>query len=181
MNTRVFRNWPDVPPGLRWLGILLGGALVVIAVTLVHREWVLGRAGDADSGSTRARSHIVHNPVRIGALADKGIERCLDEWSPTAVYLSDTLAPLTFQIIPLGFNEISSAIMDNQIDFIIANPTTFVRLQHEVSLHPLATRLAQKEPISIAMLGAVVFTLSDRDDIKSLLDLQGKTFAAMLE
>ncbi|MEA1921344.1 MAG: hypothetical protein U9N63_01685 [Pseudomonadota bacterium] len=48
--------------------------------------------------------------VKIGVLAKRGVEQCLDQWSPTADYLTKTLPDKRFEIIPIDFDNITSMV-----------------------------------------------------------------------
>ena len=48
--------------------------------------------------------------VKIGVLAKRGKERCLEKWSPTAKYLSARIPGKTFVIVPLDSRQIYSAV-----------------------------------------------------------------------
>ncbi|GAG17554.1 unnamed protein product, partial [marine sediment metagenome] len=41
-------------------------------------------------------------PVKIGVLAKRGPERCLEKWGPTSEYLSAEIRGRSFTIVPLG-------------------------------------------------------------------------------
>jgi two-component system, sensor histidine kinase and response regulator len=54
---------------------------------------------------------FTHQPVlsqediRIGVLANRGIEQCYKEWNSTTEYLNEVIPGYTFRIIPLSFDE----------------------------------------------------------------------------
>ena len=118
---------------------------------------------------------------RIGVLAKRGKERCLEKWSPTAQYLTDTIEGSSFAITPLDFDDILLAVEENTIDFLLSNPACYVRAEIVYG----AERIATLENICLdrtcATFGGNIFTLSDRDDINSLDDLRGKRVAAPSE
>ena len=59
--------------------------------------------------------------VKIGVLAIRGAEQCLQKWSPTAEYLTSKIPDKTFVIILLDYEEIYSSVEKGEIDFILAN------------------------------------------------------------
>ena len=68
--------------------------------------------------------------VKIGVLAKRGSERCLQKWSPTAEYLSARISDKTFVIIPIDFEHIYSSVGKGDVDFILANSSFYVELEH---------------------------------------------------
>ena len=68
-------------------------------------------------------------PVKIGVLAKRGAERCLEKWSPTAEYLTAIIPGRTFIIVPLKFNQINSYVKNEKVDFVLANPYIYVELE----------------------------------------------------
>ena len=45
--------------------------------------------------------------IRIGVLAKRGKEQCLEQWGPTADYLSENLPDHKFIIVPLDFDQVN--------------------------------------------------------------------------
>ncbi len=56
------------------------------------------------------------DPVKIGVLAKRGPEQCLEKWSPTADYLSAGIPGKSFVIIPLDHEKIYPSIERGEID-----------------------------------------------------------------
>ena len=50
--------------------------------------------------------------VKIGVLAKRGAEHCLQKWSPTAEYLSRNISGYSFSIIPLDFDQLGPLQFD---------------------------------------------------------------------
>ena len=48
-------------------------------------------------------------PFKIGVLAKRGPERCLEKWGPTAKYLTSEIPGYSFTVISLGYAEINAA------------------------------------------------------------------------
>lgn len=57
--------------------------------------------------------------VRIGVLAKRGSEECLQNWGPTADYLSRKIENFRFQIVPLAFKEVVPSVQAKEVDFVI--------------------------------------------------------------
>lgn len=117
--------------------------------------------------------------VRIGVLANRGSDIAMQEWGPTAKYLSRVLAPTNFVIVPLDFNETYESVKENQVSFICTNPSVFTYLEYHGLAQGIATLQVPGDPTPQAVYGAVIFTASDRDDIQNLADLKGTSLAAV--
>ncbi|MEA3427675.1 MAG: hypothetical protein U9Q84_00350 [Thermodesulfobacteriota bacterium] len=82
------------------------------------------------SFANSANSANGDDKVKIGVLAKRGSERCLQKWSPTAEYLSVRIPGKTFVIIPIDFEKIYSFVEKGDVDFILANSSFYVELEH---------------------------------------------------
>ena len=67
--------------------------------------------------------------VKIGVLATRGTERCLEKWTPTAEYLTHVIQVKTFVIVPVDFEQIYTVVERGDVDFILANPSFYVKLE----------------------------------------------------
>ncbi len=116
--------------------------------------------------------------VKIGVLAKRGSEHCIEKWGPTAEYLTGEIPGCFFTIVPLSFDEIYPAVEREEVDFILANPFFYVELE----LLYGANRLATLENLRLGGVyteyGGVIFYRANRKDIENLNDLKGKTFIA---
>jgi len=79
------------------------------------------------------------DPVKIGILAKRGPEQCLEKWSPTAKYLSANIPGTSFVIIPLDHEKVYPSIERGEIDFILANSSFYVELEHRFRANRIAT------------------------------------------
>ena len=77
--------------------------------------------------------------VKIGVLAKRGAEQCLQKWTPTAEYLSARIPDKTFVIIPLGYEQIYSSVERGEVDFILSNSSFYVELEHRYGANRIAT------------------------------------------
>ncbi len=118
--------------------------------------------------------------VRIGVLAKRGTQRCLDQWSATAEYLTEEIPEQSFTIVPLGFDEIQQAVDQRDVNFVLANSSFYVDLE----VRSGAQRIATLKNLHSAgswhkSFASVIFCRSDRQDIQSLQDLKNATFMAV--
>ena len=144
-----------------------GIAVVIISFLLAAVAPGISRAGG--------------NQVNIGVLAKRGYERCLEKWTPTAKYLTERIPGKSFTIAPLGFEKIYSAVQKGEVDFILANPSFYVELESRYGINRIATLKNLRLGGAYTEFGGVVFCKANRDDIRHLSDLVGKTFMAVEE
>ena len=117
--------------------------------------------------------------IKIGVLARRGPEACLQEWSPTAQYLSEHIPGTSFQIVPLSFQEIASAVESARVDFVIANPYIYVELQNLYGVSRMATMKRLTPQGYTPLFGGIIFCRADNRKITAIEDLKGKSFAAV--
>ncbi len=131
-------------------------------------------------GSVGAREE---NPttINIGVLARRGVVECLKEWSPTAQYLTERLPGIEFKVVPLNFREISPAVENNQVDFVIVNPYIYVELQNLYGVSRMVTLKRLTPQGYTALFGGSIFCRADHDNISSIDNLKGHSFAAVDE
>jgi signal transduction histidine kinase/CheY-like chemotaxis protein len=117
---------------------------------------------------------------KIGVLSTRGNDHCIEEWNPTAEYLSDHIAGSTFEIVPLTYSEINSAVEKEEIDFVLANPSFYVEIEQLFGANRIATlkHRCTGGNSHCTTYGGVVFWLKRRTDIQQLQDLKGKSFMA---
>jgi two-component system sensor histidine kinase TtrS len=121
-------------------------------------------------------------PVKIGVLAHRGAQDALDHWAGTAEYLSSKIRGMAFEIVPLSFHEINTAVERGEVDFVTVNPSIYVELEARYRVDRLATmKKTGLGGTPVTRLGGVIIARSDRSDIKSLEDLRGKSFMAVDE
>jgi len=117
----------------------------------------------------------VENPaIKIGVLAKRGPELCLEKWSLTGEYLSHKIPGKKFIILPLDFDQIYSAVEKGEVDFILANPFIYVDLETRFRINRIATLKNKANNAVSTQYGGVIFCKNHRDDIRQLKDLKGK-------
>lgn len=117
--------------------------------------------------------------ARIGVLAKRGTEKCMQQWSATAEYLSDAIEGYAFTIVPLSFDEINAAVTRGQVEFIIANSAIYVALESKYGVNRIATLKNRHLGGVYTRFGGVVFCSRNNVTIHSLKDLDGKRVAAV--
>jgi len=119
------------------------------------------------------------NELKIGVLAKRGPDVALSHWTEMANYLNKALPDQHFVILPLNFDQIESAVKNQQIDFLLTNSAMFVDISHDYSLFPIATLKRKQAHLALTQFGSVIFTRSDRDRIVQITDLIGQDIAAV--
>jgi ABC-type phosphate/phosphonate transport system substrate-binding protein len=117
--------------------------------------------------------------VRVGVLANKGVDTCLAEWSPTVDYLSASLPGHSFVLVPLGFDEIAQAVSRGQVDFLLANSSIYVEAEAAHGISRIATIKIPGVGGAYSLFAGVIFCRADRADIHNFADLKGKRFLAV--
>jgi hypothetical protein len=67
--------------------------------------------------------------VRVGVLANRGAPQCLEQWGPTADYLTSRVPGYRFVIVPLGFDGVEPAVARAEIEFLLVNPVVYVAIE----------------------------------------------------
>ena len=119
--------------------------------------------------------------IKIGVLAKRGPDRCLQKWSPTAQYLSEKIPGKRFVVVPLAYDEVTPAVEKMEIDFILSNPLLYVEMEYLYGAVRIATLKNWLSSGVSTQYGGVIFCRADRTDIRSLKDLKRKIFMAAAE
>lgn len=119
--------------------------------------------------------------VRLGVLANQEREDTIKMWTPTAEYLTTQIPGFAFTIVPLDFQQIVPAVGRNEVDFVLANSAIYVELEARYGITRIATLKNQGYKGTHSSFGGVIFCRADRNDIRELGDLRGKSFAAVDE
>jgi signal transduction histidine kinase/DNA-binding response OmpR family regulator/HPt (histidine-containing phosphotransfer) domain-containing protein len=127
------------------------------------------------------RTMATDKQVKIGVLAVRGAENSLQNWSPTADYLTDQIPGHAFKIIPLSHDRIISSVQKAEVDFILTNPSFYVELEQGYGVNRIATLKELRLGRVYSKYGGVIFTRSDRTDIRKLSDLKEKSFMGVSE
>ena len=117
----------------------------------------------------------------VGVLAHRGVDTAIAMWTPTVDYLSEQIPGREFQLLPLDLNGMSAALEYGELDFILTNPGNYVELEAGHGITRIATLMNIRQGKPSKRFGAVIFVREGRADIRTLADLQDKTFAAVDE
>jgi PAS domain S-box-containing protein len=117
--------------------------------------------------------------IKVGVLANKSYQQCLDQWSETIDYLTLKVPEYYFELVPLEFDEIEPAASNEEVDFLITNPAQFIVLYNLYRMPAIASITKLFNGKSYDEYGSVVITRSDREDISSFAEIKNKTFLAV--
>lgn len=121
------------------------------------------------------------NLIEIGVLAMRGDTEAIDRWSPMADYLSGAVPGYRFAIKSLAFDEITAAVRQKAVQFVLVNSAIYVNLEAEEGISRIATMKNRILGQSVTSFGGIVFVRKDRNDIQTFSDLKGKRVAAVDE
>ena len=119
--------------------------------------------------------------VKIGVLAKRGPEQCLERWSSTARYLTERIPETSFEVVCLGFEDIHGFVEKGRIDFVLANSSFYVELELLYGANRIATLKNRRLTSGYTRFGGAIFRKADREDIQTFHDLKGKVFMAVEE
>ncbi|MBN1106830.1 MAG: phosphate/phosphite/phosphonate ABC transporter substrate-binding protein [Deltaproteobacteria bacterium] len=125
------------------------------------------------AGSSAAETY------KIGVLAKDGPVKALNMWKATADFLNTQMKDKSFEIVPLGFDEVYKAIEAGRVHFFLVNSSMFITAKVRFGATPVATMVNSRKGQSCESFGGVIFTGAGNKSIQSLKDLKGKTFMAV--
>ena len=140
--------------------------------------WMLALAAFAVGQEVTPFGEGALQQIRIGVLAKRSIGQCMEKWGPTAEYLTREIPDCRFEIVPLVFEEIDSAVERGMVDFVLTNSSSYVGLEYLYGANRIATLKNRSLDSVYTVFGGVIFCRADREDIWNLDDLKGKTFMA---
>ena len=121
--------------------------------------------------------HAEDKQVKIGVLAKRGAEHCLQKWSATAEYLSQNISGYSFSIVPLSFDQLIPVTEKGEIDFVMSNSSYYVTLEINQRVDRLVTLINKDvDDKPMTTFAGVIFTRANRQDITLMKDLVGKRF-----
>ena len=130
-------------------------------------------------------AHIFAGPARadethlIGVLAFRGAEHALRSWEPLARALGQSVDGASFRVVPLPLEELRQSVARKEVAFVFTNSGQYVELEARHGVSRIATLKTFLGSGVRNEFGAVIFARADRDDIRQLDDLRGKSFAAV--
>lgn len=116
--------------------------------------------------------------LTIGVLAFRGKPQTLQKWQPLTEYLNRVLPEYHFDLQVYSYEELEAAVERRQVDFVLTHAAHYVQVSAMSSLSsPLATVIEREKNQPMPVYAGAIITRADRQDIKQLADLKGKTIA----
>ena len=119
--------------------------------------------------------------VKIGVLAKRGPAICMKKWGPTARYLTNKIPNKKFVILPIAFEQIYAFVENRKVDFILANSSFYVGLEHWYGANRIVTLKNLRLEGAYTKFAGVILWKANRAGFRELNDLKGKTFMAVKE
>ena len=120
--------------------------------------------------------------IKIGLRAHSGKEKGIEQWQPTADYLSQQIPEHTFVVLPyVNIEALSEAANNEEFDFVLTNPSSYVEMEMNYGVARILTLLNKRQNTALSCFGSVIFTRKDRSNIQTIDDLKGKRFMAVSE
>ncbi len=116
---------------------------------------------------------------RIGVLAKNGPVKAMKMWKATGEFLTSRLPGMSFEIVPLDFDQVDPSIRKGKIDFFLVNSSLFVTAKVKYGSDAIATMINSRQGKPLKAFGGVIFCSSEEGTIRHLSDLKGKTFMAV--
>lgn len=119
-------------------------------------------------------------PIKIGVLAYRDKTQAMVQWQPLAQALKKAMPANDFKVEIYTLPELDVAVMAHQVDFLLTNPAHYVKLSRQNALSaPLATMIALENGQPLSVLGGVIFTRADHNNISTLADIKDKVVACV--
>ena len=119
--------------------------------------------------------------VRIGVLAKRGDDQTLNQWGPTAAFLTEMIPDYHFRIVPLDFEAIGPAVEAGAVDFVLSNSAIYVELETRYGASRIATMINRVGERASTRFGGVIISRADNEAVREPDDLRGQHFGAVMD
>lgn len=119
--------------------------------------------------------------LRFGVLSFRPKEFTAAQWLPFVEELKKKLHGHPVELLPLTYSELDKAAKEKQLDFVLTNPEHYIQLKNQIAMNAVATLVTLENGHPMTQFAGVIFTRTDRVDIQTLADLEGKTIASPAE
>lgn len=132
--------------------------------------WLSAFAGSGHADEAR-------RPVRVGVLADKGLEFAGQEWAHVFSWLNRSVAGHQFVLVGLDHPGMRAAVHEGSVDFIITNAGNYSELEYAEGVTRIATREAPHALSPTQAVGSAIVVRA-ASQIHELADLKGRHLLA---
>lgn len=77
--------------------------------------------------------------VKVGVLAHRGPDSCVEQWEPHMRYLTQNVPGYVFEMVPLDFEAVEGVVRRKEVDFLLTNPAQHAYLDADYGLCAVAT------------------------------------------
>jgi diguanylate cyclase (GGDEF)-like protein/PAS domain S-box-containing protein len=114
----------------------------------------------------------------IGVLSFRPLAVARAQWQPLADYLNKAVKGSRFDLKVYDYVGLQEAVRQQTVDIVITQPAEYVRMVHQNGLSsPLATLINLEQGRPVRAFGGVILVPSQRTDLNTLKDLDGKRIA----
>ena len=134
--------------------------------------WVFAAATAHSATPTEERT------LTLGVFAFRPKPVMQERYAALGEYLSAQLSGVRVKVLPLLNHELEEALQRREVDFVLTNPTHYVKLREHGRLSgALATMVTRQGDQGVHGIGAVIVRRKHRTDIRTLNDVAGKRVA----
>lgn len=144
--------------------------------------------GDCNNEKIAFDPYIHKATYKIGVHAVLGLDEAFsDNAEALGHYLTVTAGqrfdpPIAFNVVPYYFDGLFTAMENNEIDFVYANPGIYACIGTQVGATALATVIKHLEvrgqAFDLDVYGGVIAARKDNDEVNVIADLEGKIIGA---
>lgn len=121
---------------------------------------------------------LAEKTLVLGVYSYQSTETVKAQYQGFSDYLSENIDGASVQLEVMGATELRLAVRNGEIDLIFPNPSLYEIIRNESEIGGvLATVEMLRNEQASSMLGGVMFSLSDRDDLINIHNLEGKMIA----
>jgi len=125
---------------------------------------------------------LIAAEYKIAVRAHHGIKDAHSQWQPTIDALRKSLPKHSFVLVPVvSLNEISRRVGQNEFDFVLTNPSSYVEIEVLYGAKALVTLNNKRANKAQDRFGSVIFTHVENKDILTIQDMKNKTLMAVSE
>ena len=165
-----------------WARLLAGAMLLgasVLASAWAHNPDDATQAPtkmDAAGATDQAPAPL--KTLKLGVFAYRPKPLVEDRFAQLGTYLGNALPGHTVQVLAMSNDELHAAIGKGELDFVLTNPTHFIRLRQYNSLSGALTTMVLRDGDAVVHgIGGVMVRRAEREDIQTLKDLKNKRVA----
>lgn len=119
-----------------------------------------------------------HGSLSLGVFAYRPKAVLTERFEPLVRYLEEALEGTRITLHVLDQHEIEEALVNNQLDLLLTNPSHYTILRSQNTLSgALATLISIESGRATEALGGVILVRADRSDLNQLTDLRGRRVA----